>query len=62
MNRTGKIVDYCDILYELSSEEDAIGFVKCCDRSGGQPGPCAIEWRCISKKKKVNEKDSGPER
>lgn len=62
MARTGKTVECGGIVYEFSSEEDAIGFEMCCNGSGGRPGSCAIEWRCISKTKKVNEKNSGLER
>lgn len=62
MNKTGKTVEDGGIVYEFSSEEDAIGFVNCCNGTDGRPRSCAVEWRCIDKKRKVNEKDTGPER
>jgi len=62
IKRIGSTVEYGDHIYKFGSEEDALGFVNCCNGSGGRPGSCAIEWRCINKKKKVNEKDAGLER
>ena len=59
IKRTGSTVEFGDYTYEFSSEEDAIGFVSCCNGSDGRPGSCAIEWRCTNKIKKVIEKDTG---
>ena len=55
----GKIATSGGVSYEFNSEEDAAGFVNCCNSPGGRPGHCAIQWRCIRKKMKIVEKDVG---
>jgi len=62
IKETGNIVEYGGYTYEFGNGKDAIGFLDCCNDSGGRPGSCAIEWRCISKRKKVHQKDMGLER
>lgn len=62
IKRTGKIVEYGNHIYEFGSEEDAIGFVGCCNGQSGRPVTCATQWRCISQKIKVKERDTGLER
>ena len=62
IKRTGKTVVYDNHIYEFGSEDDAIGFMDCCNGFGGRPVSCANQWRCISVKNKVQEKDTGHER
>lgn len=61
IKKVGSTVEYGDHIYQFGSEEDAIGFFNCCNSSGGRPRSCALEWRCISSNKRVNEKNLGRE-
>lgn len=60
IKRIGKTVEYGNHIYEFGSEEDAIGFVDCCNGASGRPMSCANQWRCTSQK--IKEKDAGLER
>ena len=57
--KDGKIATSGGETYEFNSEEDAAGFVNCCNSPGGRPRLCATEWRCINKKIEKVKKDVG---
>lgn len=62
IKRYGTTVEYGGHIYEFATEDDAIGFLGCCNGQGGRPVTCANQWRCIGQRKKAKESDFGIER